>query len=841
MVPQSSATMGFPGEIRVPLAGNHLTIVKFESRDDNDYRIISHTIRQMITEMRPTRHLLTFARRTDVTYPERGFLVPYDRNPHFIGRTEVLNEIRQRILEAKHHEFNHRIALYGLGGVGKTQIALQYCYTYRQLYNYVFWIGAKDRAGVLQGFYEIMAFLGYDQSFFQQMPEERVKWVMRWLEGRENWLMVFDNLDDLDAATLAIPGIDSGGHVLITTRNSDLASIPAEGIEIRTMTQSEGTEMLLKRASLGDNPATKVRNEAKLVVTELLDCLPLAIEQAAGFIASSENVLFDYREIFEYNRNSLLSLDLEGSRFHKESLTTTWRMSLSKLQNTSPDSIRLIEILSFLNGDDVPIEYLREGSSVSDMKLNVILTNLFVLQQAINGLLKYSLIRTWSGGQRIGIHRLVQIVVLDDVPLERLGIIHNALLEIGLAAMSTLQGSDDLVKLRKYSAQVKSTLQQVENHRLRCGLNTDELLNWRPLAERLGESYWRLGDFSDCLNLRERILSIVSRKLGILDEETLQIMFDVASTYSELGRYNDAASLHEETLRNRTRVLGREHANTLWSMSHLASTYSQQGFLAKAAELHEVTLNLRRKTCGDMHPDTLWSMNMLGSIYSKLGRLEEAEKLLMETLEARRKVLGLEDPDTLWTVALLAKTYVEMGRYAEAAELYETTVQSRTRQLGAQHPHTLISLRDLAATYCALGRIEQAIPLSQSALSMQVMMLGQKHPDTLLSTRIVAECYHTLGQTGTAVKMLEDVLQFQRDSQALGPEHPDTLITMQSLANCYSELGRTQDALDLLTAALETQKKVIGDEHPLTKHISKRMAAIDRKDASAKGKEQVIE
>ena len=226
------------------------------------------------------------------------FHVPYERNPFFTGREELLEKIRQKMHDDQLKGYKHRIALYGLGGVGKTQISLEYCFLYKDDYDYLFWLSAVDQQRLLLSFREIADILTehYDRKF-DGTAEEIARAVLRWLESKNKWLLIFDNLDDIRIADGYLPHTHLSGHVLITTRNKNCDGIPAEGVEINLLNAKDSVSLLLHRSGLENDQRKEVKVEAQKIV-DILGYLPLAIEQAASFIRSTN--IFEYLETYSH-------------------------------------------------------------------------------------------------------------------------------------------------------------------------------------------------------------------------------------------------------------------------------------------------------------------------------------------------------------------------------------------------------------------------------------------------------------------------------------------------------------------------------------------------------------
>jgi len=206
-----------------------------------------------------------------------------------------------------------------------------------------FWISGVDRTELLSGFGRVARILLCGMSLMR--PEEIAKRVLQWLEGNESWLLIVDNVDDVDVIAGYLPQSNGSGHTIITTRNTHTAGIAATGLEVREMDRYSGVSFLLQRIGAVD-PSTEIREEVYQTV-DTLGGLPLAIEQAAGYIKIPENIP-TYLSIFKRSRRQLLGRQLLGNHIYTETVLTTWEMSFARLQKTRPDAVTLLQYLAFM-------------------------------------------------------------------------------------------------------------------------------------------------------------------------------------------------------------------------------------------------------------------------------------------------------------------------------------------------------------------------------------------------------------------------------------------------------------------------------------------------------------
>lgn len=732
------------------------------------------------------------------------FSVPYERYPYFTGRDEFLNNLAQQFSERKANRYNHRIALYGLGGVGKTQIALEYAYRHEEDYAYVFWISAVDQVQLLSGFGHIANSMRC--ALFLTKPEDIAKAVLRWLRITKSWLLIIDNLDDITLIDGYLPENHASGHTLITTRNTNSDGIPATGLEVKEMDYDDCVGFLLTRIRLVD-PIDEMRAEARRIV-DVLGCLPLAIEQAAAYIRTSKS-LPEYLTTFEKHRHALLGWQLPGSHAYDYTVATTWRMSLERLKFTFPDSVELLQYLAFMNPDEILVEFLKDGIEALPINLQNLIENTYLWTQGVEALESFSLVRVFGkGGTRLRIHRLVQAVIQDQLDSSVKWNVVSSLIQMGLLCfpINTVLDMKEREKGRRFRSQVVGLLEQAKIAR--------NNLHWLILAERMANYLYEDGFFNDACQWWSLTLDTKKEMFGMEHPSTLQTMYELGRSLYRLGRFKEAADLHNETLEIRKDVLGPEDPDTLVSMNSVAVMLRCLGRFKEAAVLLVETWNIQIKVLGSEHPDALMSMNNLAETYRCLGRFQEAESLDVETWALRKKVLGTEHPDTLASMNNLASSYTHLGRCEEATELLIANLDIRQRVLGPEHPNTLWSMHNLAELYKSQGEFKKAADMHAKTLNARKKVLGPEHPNTLFSMDNLAESLRSLGEFEEAVELHHENLNLRM--KVLEPEHPNTLCSMNNLAESYRELGRLQEALELHVETLNIRTRVLGAEHPDT-------------------------
>jgi tetratricopeptide (TPR) repeat protein len=606
--------------------------------------------------------------------------MPYERNPHFVGREDLLKFLRGMLQETMPRKYNHRVAIYGMGGVGKTQVAIGYVYEYQNDYDNMYWVSASDQTALLSGFGKMAAQTKcLPPGMEGAKPTDVATAVLTWLRTQQNWLLVIDNLDDLSVADGFLPALDSGGHTLITTRNPDIKAVPAEGFEIPVLGHAVAVELLRLRS---DADGHDIENAANDIVKEL-GYLPLAIDHAAAFIRSTSSDLSTFLQIFRQSRKEVLSRPPTSKHAYPNSIAAMFLLSFNKIKEDpiyGAQASRLLELFAFLNPDGILIDFLDAGSSGLNSELREIVDNKLVFNESLGLLQRFSLIGR-ARRRAITVHRLVQAVLIDNLVEPEMKDCWTGVIELCWAAWPETWDTKETRGLcRNFESQVtEPALKAAELP------SKDAAVTLRRIGSFLSDE----GNWKDSERFEIRSYEILDSLFGSDDQNTLTSMNNLAVTYERQGRLLEAADLNEKVLGARRRMLGEEHPETLTSMNNLAETYRGQGRLLEAADMHERELEICKRILGEEHPETLTSMNNLAATYWDQERLKDAADLEESVMKAWIKNLGGEHPDTLSTMNNLAYMYESLGRATEAVSLMQRSVEGSRKVLGEEHPDTI--------------------------------------------------------------------------------------------------------------------------------------------------------
>lgn len=746
--------------------------------------------------------------------------IPYRQNPFFTGREELLNRLHDSLHAENTATLTQPQGISGLGGIGKTQTALEYAYRYGANYDAVFWVQADSATALISGYVTLAHLLRLPERD-EQDQRVIVEATLRWLRVHAGWLLVFDSMDDPSVVEPFLPKAGRG-HILFTTRAHAFGGI-APRLEVPQMEPETGALLLLRRASILPvqallDAATSNDRSVACDISQELDGLPLALDQAGAYIKETPCVLMDYLARYRTRRQELLQA--RGSLYldYPASVATTWSLSFEKVCQTSPAAEELLNFCAFLAPEAIPEEILISGASHLGPILSPVVANPLQFDQVCKEVLRYSLFQRQADARTLTIHRLVQ-AVLKDAMSEK---VQDEWAQRTIYAVNATFPSVDF-----------TLWQQCERclpHALACAELIDQgnltLLEAASLLYRIG---WYLDDrgrYSQAASLDERAFSIYEQRLGPEHLDTASSLNNLAGVYKNQGKHEQAEPLLLRALSIREQQLGPEHLDIANSCNNLAELYRVQGKYEQAESLYQRALSIHEQQLGPEHLNTATTLHNLALLYHHQGKYERSEPLLTQALSVYEQRLGPEHPDTAQGINNLAMLYLAQKKYEQAEPLLLRTLSIREQQLGPEHPDTASSLSDLALVYYRHGKYEQAEPLWERALQIREQQLGADHLDTALSLHNLATLYRDQGKGESAELLFQRTLAIKE--QHLGPEHLDTALSLNNLAKLYQNQGKDAEAEHLYQRALVIFERDLGREHPRTQTARKNCAVLLR-------------
>jgi tetratricopeptide (TPR) repeat protein len=694
-------------------------------------------------------------------------------NPFFTGQEEIIAQLERALKAGKVGGLTQPTGLKGMGGIGKTEVALAYAFKRALDYKEAHFVVADSLASLESGLARIVQPVGAPDPTGDQVAAEKQKALRHLSTLGSRALVIFDNVDDIvktkefQEVLASLPQ----SHILITCRHSDMGSISA--VPVEKMDEGTGALFVLRHGLGSETEGPWQRGdfrhqdwEEALGLSRDLDGLPLALHHAGAMIRGEGISVKRAREIYRSNRRRLLENRGDSvSASHPDSIWVTTVTAWENLKQRDEAAAELLVCCAFLFPDLIPESlFTTEGA----IKPRPPLAGSPSFDRHRPAGLRPGLVDSKRGEEVLVMHRVVQAILQDLQP------------------------------------DIKERTMEIGN----------SCTNY----------FYTSGFFRLSVSQAEHVMAIWHRLAQPHSQGSLFCQNNLAAAYWAMGRNQEALELEIETLRIRRETFGEKHPDTLISQSNLAATYMAMGRIQEALELQEHALSFSRETLGERHPDTLTSQNNLAGTYSAMGRNQEALELHIDTLRIRRETLGEEHSSTLTSQNNLAETYRAMGRIQEALELQEHALSISREALGERHPDTLTRQNNLASTYWAMGRNQEALDLEEDTLRIIKETLGERHPNTLTSQNNLAETYKAMGRIQEALELNKSTLRIRRE--ALGEKHPDTFTSRNNLAMTYRAMGRREEAEALLVTALKGAEEVLGPDHPTTKTIRENLAEL---------------
>ena len=715
------------------------------------------------------------------------------RNPFFLGREEVLTRLRRQFQAAK--AFSQPQAICGLGGVGKTQVALEYAYRHAQDYQAIFWARADSRETLVESLLDIASMLRlperdeWDQGFV-------ITAVKAWLSQNTGWLLILDNADDLALLPEFLP-VPLSGHLLLTTRAQAPGKL-ATRVELETLDLDDAPLLLLRRAGLLALDASLAQAEpsewqAAVQLSQELGCLPLALDQAGAYLEETRCGLLQYLELYRSQRARLLRHRGGVDPDHPDSVATTWSLSFARIEQRSALASDVLRLCAVLHPDAIPEALFLRAATHLGPSLATLEADSLAFNQALAVIQTYSLLKRNGREQTLSIHRLVQAVLLDAMSEEE----REQWSRRAIAALNQLFPS-----VRREGWEQWEACSRLLPHVLSVAASTAQEAHGLELISvliRAADYLCQRAQYEQAEPLYLRALSLSEQALGHDHPQVAFPLYGLADLYREQGRYAEAEPLFRSALHIWEQEPAQEYPEMADLLNSLAILYLEQGKHQQAVPLLQRALQLNEQLFGQNHSKVAACLNNLAGISLEQGDYQQAESTLQRALQLEEQLFGPEHPEVAYPLNNLADLYCKQGRYTEAEPLYQRALHIREQALGSSHPQVAYPLNGLADLYLAQGRYAEAEPLYQRALAIRSKLRGTQHLETADSLHGLARLHEQRNQPEQALERYQQALRIREEH--LGPEHPDTRETRACYAQLLRLCGRLEEAAALETAS----------------------------------------
>jgi tetratricopeptide (TPR) repeat protein/transcriptional regulator with XRE-family HTH domain len=652
--------------------------------------------------------------------------IPNMRNPFFIGREDLLVALHERLSKTRAAALTQAQALYGIGGIGKTQTATEYAFRYSDEYTHLLWMRAATRETLVADMLMLAERLDLPEKN-QQDQQRVVEAVKGWLAEHEGWLLIMDNADDLPTVREFLPS-NHKGHIIFTTRAQASGAIAAS-IEVERLSPNDGTLLLLrwtKRLAIDaplDQALPTERAAAERIVQEM-DGLPLAIVQAGAYIEETGCTLEDYLHLYQTHCKELLGRHSRLSLDYPETVASTWAVSFEKIEQESPAAADVLRLCAYLAPDAIPEELLTRGAAELGDLPGAAVRNLFKLNEALEVLRRYSLVRRDADTHQLTIHRLVQIVHRESMDHETQRAWAERTVRVVNAAFPPEASYSTGAHYKDYLPHAQECARLIEQYHLSF-----------PKAAQL---LFQAGAFSYFYNFYAQSQALHTQALAIREQVLGPEHPDVAESLNRLGMlarvredYSQAEELYRRTLAIREKVLGPEHPAVAESFNNLGVLYRNQGKYEQAEPFLQRALKIHQQSSGHEHTQTLLAIFNLGKLYTEQRKYKQAEERLQQALAGFERVLKPGHPLIAKNLSLLAKLSYDQGNHGQAEQLWEQALAQLEKTLGMEHYSLAEVLNNLAKISFAQGHYTEAQSFCERALSICERVLGSEHSETI--------------------------------------------------------------------------------------------------------------
>ncbi|KAI1317875.1 hypothetical protein F5Y16DRAFT_414554 [Xylariaceae sp. FL0255] len=708
---------------------------------------------------------------------------------HFVARIGELIEMRETLTSDGSRRV---VVLHGLGGIGKTQIAVAYAKRYRNEYSAIFWLNIKDETSIQQSFTKLarqILLQHPDASYvkaldLQQDQEKVVDAVKAWLSlpGNTRWLLIYDNYDN---PKLSNNTKDTGinisqfipeayqGSIIVTTRLSQVDI--GHRIQVRKLELLHDSLKNIATTSGRDGLDTDI--SAKRLVEEL-DGLPLALATAGTYLRRVSISLIDYLRHYKESWVRLHTNTPNLGSYQDRTLCSTWQLSYVQIQAQDRLAAYLLQWWAYFNNEDIWFELL-QAANTNDPAWIHELTDELNFNQAVGTLHNYGFIEPHVstpnsiGSRGYSMHACVHswtIAMLNKDP-------EGSLARATVACVAAKAPSQD-------EHQFWSLQNRLLSHATKCSdikLDSDEGIEWA--FHNLGLLYADQGKLEEAEAMYARALRGYEKAWGPEHTSTLDTINNLGLLYANQGKLAEAEAMYARALRGHEKAWGPEHTSTLDTINNLGNLYADQGKLEEAEAMYARALRGKEKAWGPEHTSTLDTVNNLGTLYKNQGKLDEAEAMYARALRGYEKAWGPEHTSTLDTVNNLGNLYADQGKLDEAEAMYARALRGKEKAWGPEHTSTLDTVNNLGLLYADQGKLDEAEAMYERALRGYEKAIGVqnliRYRPAINSTQNLGFLLLSQGKRDEAEKLLRRA--HANLETLLGPSHVDVQLLQKAL------------------------------------------------------------
>lgn len=746
----------------------------------------------------------------------------------FIGRKDLLEELNNLPLQynsAKEKPLIVHVCT-GLGGIGKTQLALHYAHHTKEPYTFKAWFLAEDLQQLQYSYLEFAKALGYIEE--KSNKENVISYVKDWLSKHPGWLIIFDEVKNYQEIEPFLP--ESGGRIIITSRHRNWP-YKFKALPVDVMSEQEATSLI---TVLTKRQETESESASVKELSHTLGFLPLALSQAAAYIQQNQISIPEYLELYKKHEIKLLTENISPDVYSR-TVAITWDVTfttiLEKTQKLNKPSmeLELLNAIAFLGSDNISESLLLTWLKTAHPD---ILEPDLILHKLLNQLWQYSLIDK-DDKSNVSMHRIVQAAVRhkyqqnqnsldtsEKSEYSRLSLEwYNILLQ---AVHKEFIREENILEQEKRQDNLLVSLQSlVKHYKLFLGNQRSDKL--ADIYNDMGVVFSRRREGKTAKFYHEQAYDILNQYYG-------KDHIKVAKTLFYLGRSHrvledrKAKEFLEQALGIQQKFYPENKFEIALTLIELGNAFGDLGNPKEKKELLERALPIIENKMGiDAYP--------IGSIFhglaracTDLGDFNLATAYFKKSLKIREKCYGAEHPLVSVTLHNLANNYLELENYKEALALYEKALKIKKHYYGIDNPEIAYTLNGMGRAYLALGNFEDAKKAFELSLKIK-----EKHFDK--NNRQIAMAYHGLGNVYRGLKEPKKAEEFflgalRINEQFYGKNHVKTSFVLQDLGDFYLEERNFKQAKEILEQTLKTQEQHYGMEHPKVAKTAYRLAKL---------------
>ena len=712
---------------------------------------------------------------------------------------------RQHELQDLHAACQHhcRVAITGLGGVGKTALALKYANDHQTDYQFVYLIPAGTSQLIKDGLLQLADDLHIPKI---EKIEERLQLLKRRLNlFEQKYLLIVDGIDQVEAfdeLNKYLP--ERGNCLLLTSRMPEQSRIrDFKLIELKPFSLEDAVNYLLQATSSEDK-------EKAGELAERLGKLPLALTHAAGYIRSRKISLHEYIQEFDQFQLKLFE-DRQLDLLTKEEKTilTTWNISLNAIEtvNKCPLAKEVMAFFAFLGQAPISLNLIKGWFKTvhpTNEELEV--------GNALRHLCGYSMIDSHSP-DFYQVHALVQQVTHYQMTNPQ-QVFEQAFTTLNLQVKKFKEKDVNTWSLTK--PVIPHALSLFEKRELMTSI---ALQKQEKFMSQLGNICQTYGNFNQALEVSQGCLKVAKQwhkqypQFQKTSKALLRGYNHIGKSLDSLGKYDEALENHQKGLEICLKMYGENHSDVATSHNNIGLSLDSLGKYDEALEYYRKALEIKLKMGEEELPDVALSYNNIGSSLQSLGKYDEALEYSQKALEIKLKVYGESHPDVATSYNNIGGNLDSLGKYDEALEYYRKALEIWLKVYGENHPKVAISYNNIGLNLESLGKCDEALEYKQKGLEIWLKVYGKSHPDVATSYNNIGLSLDSLGKYDEALKYHRKSLEIKLKVYGDKP-HPDVAKSYNNIGSSLDSLGKYDEALKYYRKALKIMLKVYGQNHP---------------------------